>query len=51
MTRKAIEVAEGRGDIEELWICADADDRPKELYRRLGFRAAATTVECQRVPK
>ncbi len=49
MTRKAIEAAEQRGDIDELWICADAEDRPKDLYGRLGFRTAATTVELQKV--
>jgi ribosomal protein S18 acetylase RimI-like enzyme len=51
MTRKAIEVANARGDIDELWICADADDRPKDLYERLGFRTAAATAELQKVPK
>jgi GNAT superfamily N-acetyltransferase len=42
MTRAAIEAA---GDVRDLWIVADDDDRPKELYARLGFRAAWTTVE------
>ena len=51
MTRKAIETAQARGDIDELWICADADDRPKELYERLGFRTATATVELQKVPR
>ena len=51
MTRMAIEAANQRGDIAELWICADADDRPKDLYSRLGFRTAATTVELQKAPK
>jgi GNAT superfamily N-acetyltransferase len=51
MTRKAIEAAEARGDVDELWICADADDRPKDLYARLGFRAVATTAELQKVPR
>ena len=51
MTRKAIEVANDRGDIAELWICADADDRPKDLYGRLGFRTVATTLELQKVPE
>ena len=35
MTRAAIEAA---GDVRDLWIAADDDDRPKELYARLGFR-------------
>jgi hypothetical protein len=35
MTRAAIEAA---GDIRDLWIVADDDGRPKELYARLGFR-------------
>jgi GNAT superfamily N-acetyltransferase len=42
MTRAAIEAA---GDVRDLWIVADDDDRPKELYVRLGFRAAWTTAE------
>jgi ribosomal protein S18 acetylase RimI-like enzyme len=42
MTRAAIEAA---GDVRDLWIVADDDDRPKELYARLGFRAAWTPVE------
>jgi ribosomal protein S18 acetylase RimI-like enzyme len=42
MTRAAIEAA---GDVRDLWIVADDADRPKELYARLGFRAAWTTVE------
>lgn len=42
MTRAAIDAADG---IEDLWICADDEDRPKELYARLGFRPARTTME------
>jgi GNAT superfamily N-acetyltransferase len=34
MTRAAIEAASGA---EDLWIAADDEDRPKELYARLGF--------------
>ncbi len=42
MTRAAIDAAE---DIDDLWICADDEGRPKELYARLGFRPARTTME------
>ena len=47
MTRAAIEAA---GDVRDLWIAADDDDRPKELYARLGFRPAWTTLEFLRLP-
>jgi predicted GNAT family acetyltransferase len=47
ITRAAIEAA---GDVRDLWIVADDEDRPKELYARLGFRAAWTTMEFLRVP-
>jgi GNAT superfamily N-acetyltransferase len=47
MTRAAIESA---GDAEDLWIAADDEDRPKELYARLGFRPAWTMMECTRWP-
>ena len=47
MTRAAIEAA---GDVQDLWIAADDDDRPKELYARLGFRPASTTMEFLRLP-
>ena len=32
--------------MEHLWICADDEDRPKQLYTRLGFRPVliATTL-------
>jgi len=42
MTRAAIDAA---GDVRDLWIVADDDDRPKELYARLGFRPAWTSME------
>jgi ribosomal protein S18 acetylase RimI-like enzyme len=42
MTRAAIEAA---GEVRDLWIVADDDDRPKELYARLGFRPAWTAME------
>jgi predicted GNAT family acetyltransferase len=36
------------GDVTDLWICADAEDRAKDLYTQLGFRAAWTVIELQR---
>jgi predicted GNAT family acetyltransferase len=42
MTRAAIEAAAGARD---LWIAADDEDRPKELYARLGFRPVWTVLE------
>lgn len=47
ITRAAIELA---GDVGDLWIVADDEDRPKELYSRLGFRPARTTMEYLRLP-
>jgi GNAT superfamily N-acetyltransferase len=46
MTRAAILAA---SDAEDLWIVADDEDRPKQLYARLGFRPAWTSMECLRV--
>jgi GNAT superfamily N-acetyltransferase len=48
MTRAAIEAA---GDARDLWIGADDEDRPKELYTRLGFRPAWTAMEFLRLPR
>jgi ribosomal protein S18 acetylase RimI-like enzyme len=42
LTRAAIDAA---GDVEDLWITADDDDRAKDLYARLGFRPAWTSME------
>jgi GNAT superfamily N-acetyltransferase len=47
MTRAAIEAA---GDVADLWIVADDEDRPKRLYARLGFRPAWTTTDFLRLP-
>ena len=47
LTRAAIAAA---GDVPELWIIADDEDRPKQLYARLGFRPAWTAVELLRLP-
>jgi ribosomal protein S18 acetylase RimI-like enzyme len=46
MTRAAILAA---SDAEDLWIVADDEDRPKQLYARLGFRPAWTSMEYLRV--
>jgi GNAT superfamily N-acetyltransferase len=47
LTRAAIEAAANRAD---LWICADDEDRPKQLYARLGFRPAWTIMQFLRLP-
>ena len=47
LTRAAVEAAEG---FEDLWIVADDEGRPKELYGRLGFRPAWTAIEFLRLP-
>jgi ribosomal protein S18 acetylase RimI-like enzyme len=47
LTRAAIEAA---GDVEDLWIVADDEARPKQLYARLGFRPAWTSIEFVRAP-
>jgi GNAT superfamily N-acetyltransferase len=36
--------------LEDLWIAADAEDRPKELYARLGFATAWRMIEFTRLP-
>lgn len=46
LTSAAIRRAQG---VRDLWITADDEDRPKELYARLGFRAVGTTIDFQRV--
>jgi GNAT superfamily N-acetyltransferase len=47
LTRAAIEATR---DVEDLWISADDEDRPKDLYTRLGFRPAWTALELTRLP-
>jgi len=47
MTRAAIRAA---GEIRDLWIVADDEDRPKELYARLGFAPALLTMQFTRWP-
>jgi ribosomal protein S18 acetylase RimI-like enzyme len=48
LTRAAIAAA---GDVEDLWIVADDEGRPKELYSRLGFRPVWTAIEILRLPQ
>jgi ribosomal protein S18 acetylase RimI-like enzyme len=48
LTSAAIDAA---GEVDELWIVADDEGRPKRLYSRLGFRPAWTMVELLRLPK
>jgi ribosomal protein S18 acetylase RimI-like enzyme len=47
ITGAAIRAAGGARD---LWIVADDEGRPKELYRRLGFEPAWTAIEATRLP-
>jgi ribosomal protein S18 acetylase RimI-like enzyme len=47
MTRAAMEAA---GDTRDLWIVADDEDRPKELYARLGFRPVWRMTQFLRLP-
>ena len=47
LTRAAIGAA---GQVRDLWIVADDEDRPKELYARMGFRPAWRMIEFLRRP-
>jgi ribosomal protein S18 acetylase RimI-like enzyme len=47
VTLAAVEAAQ---DVEDLWICADDEDRPKELYARLGFRPVCRSMQFLRLP-
>jgi predicted GNAT family acetyltransferase len=47
ITRAALAAAE---DADTVWIVADDAGRPKELYKRLGFRPAWTATELVRLP-
>jgi GNAT superfamily N-acetyltransferase len=47
LTRAAIDAA---GECRDLWIVADDEGRPKQLYARFGFRPAWTAVEALRLP-
>jgi len=48
ITRAAIAAA---GDVSDLWIGADDEDRPKALYERLGFRPASRSMQFLRLPR
>lgn len=48
LTRAAVAAAIEAG-VEDLWICAEDGGRPEQLYSRLGFRPAWTTVEFLRL--
>ena len=45
LTRAAIEAA---GSVKDLWIAADDEGRAKDVYVRLGFRPAWTTMAFER---
>ena len=47
LTKAAMAAA---GEVSDLWIVADDEDRPKELYGRLGFRPQWTSMEFVRAP-
>jgi GNAT superfamily N-acetyltransferase len=47
ITRAAIDAA---GDAEDVWICADDEDWPKEMYARLGFRPVWRSMQFTRLP-
>jgi ribosomal protein S18 acetylase RimI-like enzyme len=38
------------GGARDLWIVADDEGRPKELYRRLGFEPVWAAIEATRLP-
>jgi GNAT superfamily N-acetyltransferase len=48
ITRAAIQAA---GHVSDLWIFADDDGRPKQLYARLGFRPVWKTMDFLRLPR
>jgi ribosomal protein S18 acetylase RimI-like enzyme len=47
LTRAAIDSA---GEVDDLWIVADADGRARQIYERLGFREAWTLLNLMRLP-
>jgi GNAT superfamily N-acetyltransferase len=47
LTSAAISAA---GDVDDLWIVADDEGRPKQLYARLGFRPAWKAIQALRLP-
>jgi ribosomal protein S18 acetylase RimI-like enzyme len=38
-------------EVDDLWIVADDDDRPKDLYARLGFRPVWKLLDFLRLPR
>jgi hypothetical protein len=38
------------GEVDDLWIVADADGRARQIYERLGFREAWTALNLMRLP-
>ena len=48
ITQAAIRAA---GEVGELWIVADVDDRAKDLYARLGFRPVWTVLDFLHPPR
>jgi GNAT superfamily N-acetyltransferase len=38
------------GEAEDLWICADDEDWPKDMYARLGFRPVWRSMQFTRLP-
>lgn len=47
LTQAAIDAA---GDVDDLWIVADADGRARQIYERLGFRAVWAVLNFLRLP-
>ncbi len=50
-TALTIAAIEAAAAVDDLWIAADDENRPKELYDRLGFRPVLTTLELTRWPE
>jgi GNAT superfamily N-acetyltransferase len=48
-TRLTLAAVHAAGAVDDLWILADDEGRPKELYARLGFREVWRTVKFQRI--
>jgi GNAT superfamily N-acetyltransferase len=39
------------GDVKNLWICAEDEGRPKQMYARLGFRPIVAWTQFLRLPE
>ena len=50
-TAVTLAAIEAGSEHDDLFIGADAEDRPKQLYQRLGFRAARTMTNFLRLPE